>query len=46
MPGTEAGGLSRDDFDETLYFLDPAETAALRREVEMEMERDLRSGTS
>jgi HEAT repeat protein len=36
--------LSADDFDETLYFLDPAETAALQRDVEREMERNLRSG--
>lgn len=35
--------VSMDDFDETLYFLDPAETAALQREVEREMERDLRA---
>jgi HEAT repeat protein len=35
--------VSADDFDETLYFLDPAETAALQREVEREMERDLRT---
>jgi HEAT repeat protein len=36
--------LTADDFDETLYFLDPAETAALQREVQLEAERDLRSG--
>jgi HEAT repeat protein len=47
--GADAGAaapkpVSADDFDETLYFLDPAETAALQREVEREMERDLRSG--
>jgi hypothetical protein len=35
--------LSRDSFDETLYFLDQAEMAALQTEVEIEMERDLRS---
>ena len=35
-------GLSRDDFDETLYFLDPGEMAALRTEVEVEMEREVR----
>lgn len=34
--------LSRDDFDETLYFLDQAEMAALQTEVEIEMERELR----
>jgi HEAT repeat protein len=47
--GAEGGAaapkpVSADDFDETLYFLDPAETAALQREVEREMERDVRSG--
>ena len=36
------GGLTRDDFDETLYFLDQAEMAALQTEVEVEMERDLK----
>ncbi len=35
-------GLSREDFDETLYFLDQGEMAALRTEVAVEMERDLR----
>jgi hypothetical protein len=34
--------VTAEDFDETLYFLDPAEMAALRREVELEMERDVR----
>ena len=37
-----AQGLTRDDFDETLYFLDHSEMAALQTEVEIEMERDLR----
>jgi HEAT repeat protein len=37
-----AAGLSRDDFDETLYFLDQAEMSALRTAVQVEMERDLR----
>ena len=36
-------GISRDDFDETLYFLDHSEMAALQTEVEIEMERDLRA---
>jgi hypothetical protein len=36
-----AGGLSRDVFDETLYFLEPSETEALRKSVEIEMARDL-----
>jgi len=35
-------GLSREDFDETLYFLDQAEMAALQTEVAIEMERELR----
>lgn len=37
---TVAGSLSRQDFEETLYFLDPAELEILRREVELEWERD------
>ncbi len=37
-----AGHLSREDFDETLYFLDQSEMASLRTEVQIEMERDLR----
>lgn len=40
--GSLATGLTRDDFDDTLYFLDPGEMAALQREVEVEVERDLR----
>jgi hypothetical protein len=40
--GALKAGLSRQDFDETLYFLDQAEMAALQTEVEKEMERDLR----
>ncbi len=40
--GAAMPSLSRADFDETLYFLDPGEMAALRAEVEIEMERDLR----
>lgn len=35
-------GLSREDFDETLYFLDQNEMASLQTEVEIEMERDTR----
>ena len=35
-------GLSREDFDETLYFLDQGEMAALQEQVEIEMERDLK----
>lgn len=34
--------LSTEDFDETLYFLDPGEMATLQIEVDVEMERDLR----
>ncbi|MFW5952190.1 MAG: HEAT repeat domain-containing protein [Gemmatimonadota bacterium] len=40
--GPLTAGLTRDDFDETLYFLDQAEIARLQTEVEVEMERDLR----
>jgi HEAT repeat protein len=36
----ESGFKSRHEFDETLYFLDDQELAALRREVELEWERD------
>jgi HEAT repeat protein len=35
-------GLTREDFDETLYFLDQGEMAVLRAEIQVEMERDLR----
>ena len=41
-PQAPKTGLSREDFDETLYFLDQAEMATLQTEVEIEMERDLR----
>lgn len=41
-PAAAQPGISRDDFDETLYFLDQAEMAALQAEVEVEMERDLK----
>ncbi len=37
-----AKGLTREDFDETLYFLDQNEMATLQTEVEVEMERDVR----
>lgn len=40
--GTLSTSLSIEDFDGTLYFLDPSEMAALQEEVEIEMERDLR----
>ncbi|MBW3554434.1 MAG: HEAT repeat domain-containing protein [Gemmatimonadetes bacterium] len=40
--GALSTALSVDDFDGTLYFLDPSEMAALQEEVEIEMERDLR----
>jgi hypothetical protein len=35
-------GLTMEDFDETLYFLDQAEMATLQTEVDIEMERNLR----
>ena len=37
----ETPGLGTDDFQETLYFLDPAELRQLEREVQLEMDRDL-----
>ncbi len=37
-------GLTRDDFDDTLYFLGRAELATLAAEVEAERGRDLRRG--
>jgi hypothetical protein len=42
-PGEEAvvQGLTREDFDGTLYFLERAELEALQREVELEAGRDL-----
>jgi len=36
-------GLSRDDFEETLYFLDETELALLQREVDLEWARDLKA---
>lgn len=41
MP-TVAGLISRDDFEETLYFLEPAELAQLTSEVEKEWNRPIR----
>jgi hypothetical protein len=38
-----AGLVNRDDFDETLYFLDPGELARLREELELELSRDLKT---
>lgn len=38
-----APGVSRDDFEETLYFLDETELSLLQREVELEWSRDLKS---
>ncbi|MFW6205739.1 MAG: HEAT repeat domain-containing protein [Gemmatimonadota bacterium] len=35
-------GLTTEDFDETLYFLDQREMAKLQEEVRIEMERDVR----
>lgn len=40
---TVAGLVNRDDFEETLYFLDQAELAELHREVEREWSRDLKT---
>jgi hypothetical protein len=37
-----AAGLTREDFDETLYSLEPAELDTVRKEVEVEMKRDVR----
>ncbi len=38
-----APGVSRDDFEETLYFLDETELSLLQREVELEWSRTLKS---
>jgi hypothetical protein len=38
-----AGLINRDDFEETLYFLEPAELAYLSAEVEREMRRDVKT---
>jgi HEAT repeat protein len=40
---TVAGLVNRDDFTETLYFLEPKELEALRHEVTLEWERELRA---
>ncbi len=40
-PVQPLGTVSRDDFEDTLYFLDPSELATLEKEVSLEMERDL-----
>jgi HEAT repeat protein len=47
-PAVENGALtvaqqfSRSDFSETLYFMEPSELEALKREVDLEMNRDIR----
>jgi HEAT repeat protein len=38
-----AGLINRDDFEDTLYFLEPSELASLSAEVEREMQRDLKT---
>ncbi|CAN5851707.1 hypothetical protein BH23GEM9_BH23GEM9_18000 [soil metagenome] len=38
-----SGIIDRSEFEQTLYFLDQTELATLRREVEMEFERDLKT---
>ena len=40
---TVAGMINRDDFEETLYFLEPSELEHLRREVELEWNRDVKT---
>ena len=40
---TVAASISRDDFEETLYFLDATELEILRAEVEKEWQRDLKA---
>jgi HEAT repeat protein len=39
-----ASAVSRDDFVETLYFLEPEELDYLRQEVELEWQRDTKTG--
>jgi hypothetical protein len=39
---TVARLINRDDFEETLYFLAPAELAKLRLEVDLELQRDIK----
>ncbi len=41
-PPPGAPGLTREDFDETVYFLEEREMASLREEVALEAERNLR----
>ena len=41
-PKPADGAVNRDDFNPTLYALDPREMEALRKELGLEMERDLR----
>lgn len=38
-----ASSITREDFEETLYFLEPSELESLRREVELEWRRDLKT---
>lgn len=38
-----ASTITREDFEETLYFLEPAELESLRKEVELEWRRDLKT---
>lgn len=40
---TVAGLISRDDFEETLYFLEPSELERLHHEVELEWNRDVKT---
>lgn len=40
---TVAGLINRDDFEETLYFLEPSELERLHNEVEMEWNRDVKT---
>jgi HEAT repeat protein len=40
---TVAGLINRDDFEETLYFLDPAELERLHEKVELEWNRDVKT---
>ena len=40
---TVAQSISKDDFEETLYFLEPHELEHLRKEVEKEMQRDIKA---
>lgn len=40
---TVAQSISKDDFEETLYFLEPSELDYLRKEVEKEMQRDIKA---